>query len=68
VIRPTGHRLTCDVAGCDSVMLSDGDNYFVLIRDAEDRAGWHLGRKRNGDRAKTGGKDYCPQHVPGGAR
>ena len=61
-IWATGHNLRCDVSFC-AREFGEMENYFVLVEQAE-RAGWALGRKLDGTRAKRGGKDYCPTHNP----
>src|ERR1044071_9149930 len=55
-IWATGHNLRCDVSFC-AREFGEMENYFVLVEQAE-RAGWALGRKLGGTRAKRGGKEY----------
>ncbi len=61
MIYPTGYRLVCDACGEDRFDAM----YIKLRRDARDE-GWALGCKKNGERAKRGGKDYCPGCRPDG--
>lgn len=62
MINPTGYVASCDQTGCDAFWIHD--NRFRLM-DIIDTAGWQRNVKLNGQRAKRGGKDYCPEHRRG---
>jgi hypothetical protein len=53
------HRARCDSCG----ITRDNANYFALKSQAEGE-GWVFGRKKDGERAKRGGKDYCASCKP----
>jgi hypothetical protein len=54
------YRLSCDPCGA---RLAESNNRFRLADQARD-AGWKLRRRRDGQYALSGGKDYCPACVP----
>lgn len=64
MVNPTGYVISCDESGCNRA--EQHENWFKLCRLIED-AGWQRGVKLNGERAKRGGKDYCPEHRHGSA-
>jgi hypothetical protein len=65
VIHSDSHWYSCDTAGCDAESPVS-TNQFVARREAE-RCGWQIRVKLNGEIARSGGKDYCPDHRRGEA-
>jgi hypothetical protein len=62
VIRPGLWRIRCDEPGCDVAEQHESQHMLMSYAEAE---GWQLGVKLNGERARRGGKDYCPPHRKG---
>ncbi len=54
------YALDCDQCG---MRFGEGKNSFRLQNQARD-AGWKLRRRKDGQYARTGGKDYCRDCVP----
>lgn len=59
MIAPTEWALVCDQAGCDR---TESHTLRAMLRIEARQEGWQLDVKLNGERAKRGGKDYCPDH------
>jgi hypothetical protein len=60
VIYPLMYALVCDICKNHG---GEHENSFILERDAEAN-GWQFRRRKDGQRAGRGGKDYCPDCVP----
>jgi hypothetical protein len=61
MIYSTNYCLQCDICAADSGM--NNPNRFYLHHDAI-ALGWKFCRRKDGQYARTGGKDYCPKCVP----
>lgn len=59
MLQPSGWVIGCDETGCDRA--EQHESRFMLIDFAESE-GWQRDVKLNGERAKRGGKCYCPDH------
>ena len=60
MLRELLYAIDCDICG---VRFGEGANSFRL-RDRAEAAGWMFRRRKDGQYAKTGGKDYCRACVP----
>jgi hypothetical protein len=59
----TGYEIYCDDVLCQAA-LTDQNRHN--LRDMALLQGWQIDVKLNGERAKRGGRDYCPAHRRGG--
>lgn len=62
MIQPVYYEASCDHPGCDRT--EEHENIFRLYDELRAN-GWQQGVKLDGQCAKRGGKDYCPEHRRG---